>query len=142
MPESNTLFLVGTGLVTVYVALRSGHRACCIGKKVLYKLYAPLVAPVPRTVAAEAHRISRRVATQSRVVRKGPVKKPVKRVSLLEDLLSKFIEVEDILLKLELTNELQPLSEKQKQLHKEIVERVTELVRDLSNDVEGEHRVA
>ena len=50
------------------------------------------------------------------------MKKPVKRVSLLEDLLSDFIEIEDILLKLELTNELQPLSAKQKQLHKEIVE--------------------
>ena len=70
------------------------------------------------------------------------MKKPVKRVSLREDLLSNLIEVEDILLKLELTNELQPLSAKQKQLHKEIVERVTELVRDLSNDVAGEHRVA
>jgi len=70
------------------------------------------------------------------------MKKPVKRVSLLEDLLSDFIEIEDILLKLELTNELQPLSAKQKQLHKEIVERVTELVKDLSSDVVQEHRAA
>ena len=73
LPESNALFLVGTGLVTVYVALRTRHRAYRIGKKVLYKLYAPLVAPVPRTVAAEAHRISQTGrTTQSPVVRKGP----------------------------------------------------------------------
>jgi hypothetical protein len=70
------------------------------------------------------------------------MKKPVKRVSLLEDVLSDFFEVEDILMRLELKNELQPLTAKQKQLYYEIAARLRELVRELTKDVEQEHRAA
>jgi hypothetical protein len=42
------------------------------------------------------------------------MKKPVQRVSLLEDVLSDLMEVEDILLKLELKEKLQPLTAKQR----------------------------
>jgi hypothetical protein len=70
------------------------------------------------------------------------MKKPVKRVSLLEDVLSDFFDVENILMKSELKNELQPLTSKQKQLYSEVVARLRELVRDLTKDVEQEHRAA
>jgi hypothetical protein len=56
--------------------------------------------------------------------------------------LSDFFEVEDILLKLELRNKLQPLTSKQKQLYSEVVARLRELVRDLTKDVEQEHHAA
>ena len=70
------------------------------------------------------------------------MKKPVQRVSLLEDVLSDFFEVEDVLVKLELKNELQPLTAKQMQLYKEILARLRELVRDVTKDVAQEHRAA
>jgi hypothetical protein len=49
------------------------------------------------------------------------MKKPVQRVSLLEDALSDFFEVEDVLVKLELKNKLQPLTAKQMQLYKKFL---------------------
>jgi|GraSoiStandDraft_4_1057263.scaffolds.fasta_scaffold1114933_1 hypothetical protein len=70
------------------------------------------------------------------------MKKPVERVSLLEDVLSDFFEVEDILVKLELKNDLQPLTAKQMQLYKEILARLRELVRDVTKEVAQEHRAA
>ena len=70
------------------------------------------------------------------------MKKPVQRVSLLEDVLSDFMEVEDILLKLELKEKLQPLTANQRQLYKEIMERLRELLRDLAKEVTQEHRAA
>jgi hypothetical protein len=70
------------------------------------------------------------------------MRKPVKRASLLEPVLSDFLEVEDILLKLELQGELQPLTARQTVLYKEVIERLHELVRDLTNDVAREHRAA
>jgi hypothetical protein len=48
------------------------------------------------------------------------MKKPVKRASLLEHVLSDFLEVEDILLKLDLKGELQPLTARQTRLYKEV----------------------
>jgi hypothetical protein len=69
-------------------------------------------------------------------------KKPGQRVILLEDVLGDILEVEDMLLQLELKDALQPLSSKQTQLYKEIIERLHELVRDLTNDVAREHRAA
>ena len=68
------------------------------------------------------------------------MKKP-KRVTLLEDVLSDFLEVEGILTKLQILEALQ-LTAKQMQLYKEIVARVNELVRDLTNDVAQEHDAA
>jgi hypothetical protein len=56
--------------------------------------------------------------------------------------LSDFLEVEDILLKLELQDELRPLTARQTLLYKEVIERLHELVRDLTNDVAREHRAA
>ena len=70
------------------------------------------------------------------------MKKPVKRVNLLENVLSDFLEVEDILLKVELKKELEPLSAKQRQLYKETLASLSELVRDLTKDVAQEHRAA
>ena len=69
------------------------------------------------------------------------MKKPIKRVTLLEDVLSDFLEVEGILTKLQILEALQ-LTAKQMQLYKEIVARVNELVRDLTNDVAQEHDAA
>jgi SNF2 family DNA or RNA helicase len=69
------------------------------------------------------------------------MKKPIKRVTLLQDVLSDFLEVEGILSKLQIVEALQ-LTAKQMQLYKEIVARVNELVRDLTNDVAQEHGAA
>jgi SNF2 family DNA or RNA helicase len=69
------------------------------------------------------------------------MKKPIKRVTLLEDVLSDFLEVEGILSKLQIVEALQ-LTAKQMQLYKEIVARLNELVRDLTNDVAQEHDAA
>jgi SNF2 family DNA or RNA helicase len=57
------------------------------------------------------------------------MKKPIKRVTLLQDVLSDFLEVEGILSKLQIVEALQ-LTAKQMKLYKEIVARVNELVRD------------
>ena len=70
------------------------------------------------------------------------MKKPMQRISLLEDVLSDFMEDEDILLKLELKEKLQPLTAKQRQLYKDIMERLRELVRALAKEVTQEHRAA
>jgi hypothetical protein len=70
------------------------------------------------------------------------MKKLFNRAILLEDVLSDFLEVEDILLRLELKNALQPLAAKQMQLHDETLAMLRELIRDLSNDVAQEHRAA
>ena len=70
------------------------------------------------------------------------MKKPVKRVSLLENVLSDLLEAEDILLNLELTKGLEPLTAKQRRLYKETLAGVRELVRDLTKDVAQEHRAA
>ena len=69
------------------------------------------------------------------------MKKPIKRVTLLEDVLSDFLEVEGILTKLQIQEALQ-LTAKQMQLYKEIIAKVNELVRDLTNDVAQEHDAA
>ena len=69
------------------------------------------------------------------------MKKPIKRVSLLEDVLSDLLEVEGILSKLQIVEALQ-LTAKQMRLYKEIVARVNELVMDLTNDVAQEHDAA
>jgi hypothetical protein len=70
------------------------------------------------------------------------MKRPVRRPSLLENVLSDFLEMEDLLLKLELKEDLQPLTARQRQLYKEIVDRLHELVSDLTKDVAQEHRAA
>ena len=69
------------------------------------------------------------------------MKKPIKRVTLLEDVLSDLLEVEGILSTLQIVEALQ-LTAKQMRLYKEIVARVNELVRDLTNDVAQEHDAA
>jgi len=68
------------------------------------------------------------------------MKKP-KRVTLLEDVLIDFLEVKGILTKLHILEALQ-LTAKQMQLYKEIVAKVNELVRDLTNDVAQERDAA
>ena len=69
------------------------------------------------------------------------MKKPIKRVTLLEDVLSDVLEVEGILTNLQILEALQ-LTAKQMQLYKEIVAKVNELVRDLTNDVAQERDAA
>ena len=69
------------------------------------------------------------------------MKKPIKRVTLLEDVLSDVLEVEGILTNLQIVEALQ-LTAKQMQLYKEIVGKVNELVRDLTNDVAQERDAA
>jgi hypothetical protein len=69
------------------------------------------------------------------------MKKPITRVTLLEDVLSDVLEVEGILTNLQIVEALQ-LTAKQMQLYKEIVAKVNELVRDLTNDVAQEHDAA
>jgi hypothetical protein len=56
------------------------------------------------------------------------MKKPVSRATLLEDLLSDFLEVEDILLKLELEDRTRPLTTKETRLCKEVRARLRELI--------------
>ena len=52
------------------------------------------------------------------------MKRPVRRASWLENVLSDFLEVEDILLKLELKDDVQSLTARQRQLYREIVDRL------------------
>ena len=63
------------------------------------------------------------------------MKKPVKRATLLEHVLSDFLKVEDILLQVELKDALQPLTAKEKQLYRVMKQCLHELVRDLTKDV-------
>jgi adenosine deaminase len=70
------------------------------------------------------------------------MKKPAKRATLLEHVLSDFLKLEDILLQLELKDALQPLTAKEKQLYTVMKQCLRELVRDLTNDVEQERRAA
>jgi hypothetical protein len=70
------------------------------------------------------------------------MRKPVQRAILLEDVLRDFLEVEDILLKLELKGVLQPLTVQQRQLYKQAITRISKLVRDLAKHVAKEHRAA
>jgi hypothetical protein len=70
------------------------------------------------------------------------MKKPVSRATLLEDLLSDFLEVEDILLKLELEDRTRPLTTKETRLCKEVRARLRELIIELTNDLAREHSAA
>jgi len=70
------------------------------------------------------------------------MKKPVRRATLLEDLLSDFLEIEDIPLKMELKDELRPLTAKEKQLYKAARARLRELINELTNDLAQEHSAA
>jgi hypothetical protein len=63
------------------------------------------------------------------------MKRLVKRVSLLVDVLNDFFQVEGILLKVELNNEVQSLAAKQMQQYNETLGKLRELLRDLTNDV-------
>jgi hypothetical protein len=56
--------------------------------------------------------------------------------------LSDFLEVEDIFLTLELKDDVQPLTARQRQLYREIVDRLHELIREVTKDVAREHRAA
>ncbi len=70
------------------------------------------------------------------------MKKPVRRVRLLEDLLSDLLDVVDILAKLELEDGVQLLAAKRAQLYQEIHDKLCELISDLTSDVAREHRAA
>ena len=70
------------------------------------------------------------------------MKKPVSQATLLEDLLSDFLEVEDILLKLELEDRTRPLTIKETRLYKEVRARLRKLITELTNDVAREHNAA
>jgi hypothetical protein len=70
------------------------------------------------------------------------MKKPVSQATLLEDLLSDFLEVEDILLKLELEDRTRLLTTKETRLCKEGRARLRELIIELTNDLAREHSAA
>jgi hypothetical protein len=64
------------------------------------------------------------------------------RATLLEDILSKLIEVEDMLLELELKDSVRPLTIKETRLYKEVRARLRELITELTNDLAREHSAA
>jgi hypothetical protein len=70
------------------------------------------------------------------------LKKPVSRATLLEHSLSDFLEVEDILLKLELKDGTRPLTTKETRLYKDVRGRLRQLIAELTNDLAREHRAA
>jgi hypothetical protein len=70
------------------------------------------------------------------------IEKPVGRATLLQDLLRDFLEVEDILLKLELEDRTRPLTTKETRLCKEVRARLRELIIALTNDLAREHSAA
>ena len=70
------------------------------------------------------------------------MKKPVSRATLLENLLSDFLEVEDLFLKLELKDGTRPLSTKETRLYNEVHARLRELITELTSDLAREHSAA
>jgi hypothetical protein len=64
------------------------------------------------------------------------------RATLLEDILSDLIEVEDMLLELELKDSVRPLTIKETRLYKEVRARLRELITELTNDLAREHSAA
>ena len=70
------------------------------------------------------------------------MRKTVKRAIRLEEVLGELIGTEETLLRLELDQDFNALSEKQIRLYKEVLARLRELVQDLSNDVAEEHHAA
>jgi hypothetical protein len=70
------------------------------------------------------------------------MKKPVSRATLLEYLLSDFIEVEDMLLQLELKDGTRPLTTKETRLYNAVRTRLRELITALTNDLAREHSAA
>jgi hypothetical protein len=69
-------------------------------------------------------------------------KKPVRRATLLEFALRDFLELENILMKLELKGVLHPLNAKQRQHYKQLAKRLHDLVKDLASEVAHEHKAA
>ena len=70
------------------------------------------------------------------------MRKPVKRAVRLEEVLGDLIGTEETLLRLELDQDFDALSDKQMRLYKEVLAKLSELVQDLSNDVAKEHHAA
>ena len=70
------------------------------------------------------------------------MKKPVRRATLLEEVLSGFLDIEDVLLKMELQNGLKPLTGRENLLYKEVRAKLRELITELTNDVAHEHSAA
>jgi hypothetical protein len=67
---------------------------------------------------------------------------PVKRAIRLEEVLGDLIGIEETLLRLEMDQSFDALTEKQMRLYKEALAKLSELVQDLSNDVAQEHHAA
>ena len=70
------------------------------------------------------------------------MRKPVKRAIRLEEVLGDLIGTEETLLRLQMDNAFDALTEKQIRLYKEVLAKLSELVQDLSNDVAQEHHAA
>jgi hypothetical protein len=70
------------------------------------------------------------------------MRKPVKRAIRLEEVLGDLIGTEETLLRLEMDQAFDALTEKQMRLYKEVLAKLRELVQDLSNDVAQEHHAA
>jgi hypothetical protein len=69
-------------------------------------------------------------------------KKPVRRATLLEDLLSNFLEIEEILLQMELKDRLEPLTAKEVRLYKKLRAKLREVISELTTDLAQEHSAA
>jgi hypothetical protein len=70
------------------------------------------------------------------------MRKPVKRAIRLEEVLGDLIGAQETLLRLEMDQSFDALTEKQMRLYKEVLAKLSELVQDLSNDVAQEHHAA
>ena len=70
------------------------------------------------------------------------MRKPVKRAIRLEDVLGDLIGTQEVLLRLQMDEVFDALTEKQMRLYREVLAKLGELVRDLSNDVAQEHHAA
>jgi len=67
------------------------------------------------------------------------MKKPVKRALRLEEVLGDLIGTEETLLRFELDEVFDALTEKQMRLYKEVLAKLHQPVQDLSNEVAQEH---
>jgi len=72
----------------------------------------------------------------------GATKRPVRRATLLEDLLSDILEIEEILLQMELKDGLEPLTAKEVRLYRQLRAKLRDVISELTNDVAQEHSAA
>jgi len=65
----------------------------------------------------------------------GATKRPVRRGTLLEDLLSDILEIEEILLQMELKDGLEPLTAKEVRLYRQLRAKLRDVISELTNNL-------